>query len=205
MVARRSGALDGLSARGLLRRAGAGGVLSREATLLRSLRELRRAGPEMAIGESVTRAGLEVTFEVAGQLQGVECDVELDLPRPVLGSVLTLAAIVLGKPRSQIGRVTDVAFAGILDALQDVRVEHIKSLEAIGTGLPTLAARATEGTILRALTGAPDGPPSVAPVRARRMVEAAGIEPASEKACTKASTRLARSFFYLAVRSLSGK
>ena len=37
------------------------------------------------------------------------------------------------------------------------------------------------------------------------MVEAAGIEPASEKVQPRASTRLADSFFYLADRPLSGK
>ncbi len=45
----------------------------------------------------------------------------------------------------------------------------------------------------------------VSAVLASRMVEAAGIEPASEKVCTTASTRLARSFFYLAFRPLNGK
>ena len=37
------------------------------------------------------------------------------------------------------------------------------------------------------------------------MVEAAGIEPASEKVRTKASTRLADSFFYLTTGPLNGK
>ena len=37
------------------------------------------------------------------------------------------------------------------------------------------------------------------------MVEAAGIEPASEKVRTRASTRLAGSFFYLASEPLNGK
>ena len=37
------------------------------------------------------------------------------------------------------------------------------------------------------------------------MVEAAGIEPASEKVRTECSTRLAVSVFYLAVTPLSGK
>jgi hypothetical protein len=37
------------------------------------------------------------------------------------------------------------------------------------------------------------------------LVEAAGIEPASEKVRSRASTRLAVSFFYLAVVPLSGK
>ena len=37
------------------------------------------------------------------------------------------------------------------------------------------------------------------------MVEAAGIEPASEKVRTKASTRLARSVFYLTDGPLNGK
>ena len=45
----------------------------------------------------------------------------------------------------------------------------------------------------------------VSAARASRMVEAAGIEPASEKVRTRASTRLAVSFFYLAGRPLSGK
>ena len=38
-----------------------------------------------------------------------------------------------------------------------------------------------------------------------RMVEAAGIEPASEKDRTSVSTRLADSFFYLTIRLLNGK
>jgi hypothetical protein len=38
-----------------------------------------------------------------------------------------------------------------------------------------------------------------------RMVEAAGIEPASEKDRTAASTRLADSVFYLASHPLNGK
>jgi hypothetical protein len=37
------------------------------------------------------------------------------------------------------------------------------------------------------------------------MVEAAGIEPASEKVRTRASTRLAGSFFYLTSEPLNGK
>jgi len=37
------------------------------------------------------------------------------------------------------------------------------------------------------------------------MVEAAGIEPASEKVRTRSSTRLAVSSFYLAAAPLSGK
>ena len=37
------------------------------------------------------------------------------------------------------------------------------------------------------------------------MVEAAGIEPASEQVCTTASTRLDRSFFYLTDCPLNGK
>jgi len=37
------------------------------------------------------------------------------------------------------------------------------------------------------------------------MVEAAGIEPASEKVRTKSSTRLADSVFYLTFDPLSGK
>ena len=37
------------------------------------------------------------------------------------------------------------------------------------------------------------------------LVEAAGIEPASEKVRTRASTRLARSVFYLTGPPLSGK
>ena len=37
------------------------------------------------------------------------------------------------------------------------------------------------------------------------MVEAAGIEPASEKVRTRASTRLADSFFYLTDPPLNGK
>ena len=42
-------------------------------------------------------------------------------------------------------------------------------------------------------------------VLASRMVEAAGIEPASEKDRTAASTRLADSIFYLTGHPLNGK
>jgi len=47
-----------------------------------------------------------------------------------------------------------------------------------------------EGTILRARVFSmfSDGPPSVARASERRMVEAAGIEPASEDSPTTAST-----------------
>ena len=41
--------------------------------------------------------------------------------------------------------------------------------------------------------------------RRDRVVEAAGIEPASEKVRTRASTRLAGSVFYLTFVPLSGK
>ena len=47
--------------------------------------------------------------------------------------------------------------------------------------------------------------PRASAARASRMVEAAGIEPASEKVRTTASTRLADSFFYLTTGPLNGK
>ena len=73
--------------------------------------------PEVPIGKGVTGAGLEVALEATSQVAGFEGDVELHLPWPEIGGVATLAAIVLSKSRSQIGRMTGVAPAGILDAL----------------------------------------------------------------------------------------
>jgi hypothetical protein len=56
----------------------------------------------MAIGESVTGTGSEVAFEATSQVAGFEGDVELYLPGSVLGSVATLASVVLPDAFSQV-------------------------------------------------------------------------------------------------------
>ena len=93
-----------------------------------------RSGKEVSIRERMPGTGLEVVLETAGQVAGFEGDVELDLPGAVSGCMSTLASIVLGKSRSQVGGMAGVAFAGMLEALQDVGVEHGCSLREASAG-----------------------------------------------------------------------
>ncbi len=136
---------------------------------------VRGLAPEVTVRERVAGAGLEVALEVLSELPSFKRDVQSQLPWAVSGGGAILTCVVLCEAPSDICRLADVASAGSLGTLQDVRVVHVlilwrhvgrRSLRSTRRvrSRPSFARlrRASEGTLHSALRAR------------RRVVEAAG-------------------------------
>src|ERR1035437_5570594 len=127
-----------------------------------------------------------------GEFQGFEGREELDSPRCVFGCVEALAGIVLSKSLLEIGRMATIDLLWLRNALENVGVEH-----GISFSPGARSWKARKGLAFFGRTR--DGLPSVARNRVsgdeRRMVEAAGVEPASLAKLPAATTCLVRREF----------
>jgi len=145
----------------------------------------------MAFCKGVARASFEVFFETPGQFRLIESHIEAQFPGGVFGGMRALAGIVLLKAPLQIGRVTAVELLGMRGALKHVSVEHV----LFGwPGLPSVARRWSSPPSLK-LRRAPSFARQRASGAERRMVEAAGVEPASLAGIPAATTCLVRKDF----------
>ena len=78
----------------------------------------------MLFCKGMTRVALLVSFELLGFIEPFEGGVESQFPRCKLCSVPTSASIVIGQTLFKIGSMASVELVWILDALEDVSVEH---------------------------------------------------------------------------------
>lgn len=86
--------------------------------------------PEMSFREHVTGAALEILLEMLSLFDGLEGHIQFDLPRRELGSVRTLARIVIDESLTKVRGVPDISSDGMTQALDHIGVKH---------GLPSIA------------------------------------------------------------------
>jgi hypothetical protein len=84
----------------------------------------------MPFCEDVTRAALKVLFEMLSLFGRLECHIQFHFPRHELRGVWTFPRVMIGNSLTKVGRMANVTFVRMAQALDYVRVEH---------GLPSIA------------------------------------------------------------------
>jgi len=80
--------------------------------------------PEMMFCEDVAGTAFEVLFEMLSLFNRLERDIDLDLPRPKLGSMGTLPGVMIRESLTEVCGMTNVTPARTAQALDYVRVKH---------------------------------------------------------------------------------
>jgi hypothetical protein len=80
--------------------------------------------PEVTFCENVAGTAFEVLFEMLSLFNRLERDIDLDLPRPKLGSMETLPGVMIRESLTQVCGMTDVSPVGMAQALDYVCVKH---------------------------------------------------------------------------------
>ena len=80
--------------------------------------------PEMTFCEDMAGTAFEILFEMFGLFNGLERDIDLDLPRPKLGSIGTLLCVMIRESLTEVCGMTNVTPIGMAQALDYVCVEH---------------------------------------------------------------------------------
>ena len=86
--------------------------------------------PEMTFCEDVAGTAFEVLLEMLSLFNRLERDIDLDLPRPKLGSMGTLPVVMIRESLTEVCGMTNVTPIGMAQAFDYVCVEH---------GLPSIA------------------------------------------------------------------
>jgi len=133
--------------------------------------------PEMPAGECMARSAFQVLVEGLRLSSIRKVDRDDDLPRPISGGMRRLSIVVLCQATSEVARGTDVTLSGVGQALEEVDASHRAALLRAN---PPKSSHGRIGTTKGTLHS-PDS------WGRRRVVEAAGIEPASEEEPTEAS------------------
>ena len=126
----------------------------------------------MPFCEGVTRAALEILFEMVCLFDCLKCYIQFYFPGTEFGCVRTFLGIVISEPLSEVGGMPNVTLVGMPQAFDHVCVEH---------GLPSVAWNLIreKSSFAKAMEDIQRLKPSRCSDSKRRMVESVGNAPTS--------------------------